>query len=137
MKTKSTKSIKEEKVSVYDSFDLPKQAIDLFLDVGAGICNSQKLSDSDNFTYDMSKVKEYKPKTKIPDIISELVRQTNYKDDYNWKCDNKFVSDGVIIEVVAYSIKTSDWCIVNMDGIEKKISKKYFKELYENRMVGL
>ena len=120
--------------SIYNNFNLSKQTINLFLDIGAGICNSQKLSDSENFTYDMLKVKEYKPKTKIPEIISELVRLSNYKDDYNWKGDNKFVSNGMEIELIAYSIKTSDWCIVKMDGIEKKISKKYLRELYENRV---
>lgn len=130
--------IKKTKTSNYKDdydWDLPENIINLFQDIGAGICNMQKLSDAEKFTYDMSKVKEYKPKTKIPEIISQVLLKSNSKDDYNWKYDKKFVSNGTNIEIITYSIKTCDWCMVSINGKIKKISKKYLRELYEENFI--
>lgn len=100
-----------------------------------GEYSNNRKPDSDNYTYDMSKVKEYIPKTKIPDIIADVLLESNYKDDYNWKYDNIFIAEGIRVEVIDYSIKTSDWCIIKINGKEIKVSKKYLREIYENRTV--
>lgn len=108
---------------------------DLFTDISSGICYIQKLVESqeENSRYNLSKVKKYKPKTNILNIIHNIIDISSIKKDYEWHYDTEFVSDNTNIKILKYSINTSDWCIVLMDGIEKRITKIFLKELYERR----
>jgi hypothetical protein len=106
---------------------------DLIMDVAAGICYCQKLVDAIKGKYDLSKVKEYKPKTKIPEIIQEVLNESNYRKSYEWQYDKTFIYDGSEIEVIRYDINTDDWCVVKIDGKEVKITKKNLKNWWEER----
>ena len=113
--------------------NIPQNVKDMFSDIGAGICYSQKLTDANKGTYDLSKVKQYKPKTKIPEIIKEILEESEYRKMYEWEYDKEFVSDGVKIQVIKYDISTSDWCLVLMDSKEVKMTKKNLREWWNNR----
>ena len=113
--------------------DISQIEKDMIMDVAAGICYAQKAWDAQKGTYDLSKVKVYKPKTKIPQIIQEALEESGYRKFYEWEYDKNFVSDGYEIEVVKYDIQTDDWCIVLFNGEKKKITKRYLRELWEER----
>ena len=108
---------------------------DLFSDISAGICHIQKVIEAqkENGRYDLSKVKKYKPKTNILDIIHNAIDLSNIKKDYEWQFEKEFISDNTNIKILRYDINTSDWCIILMDDREIKISKKFLRELYERR----
>ena len=107
---------------------------DLFTDVSAGICFMQKfnetLDDMRKTKYKLSKVKKYIPKTEIPKIIQNALDNLD-KSKFKWKHDIEFISNNNKIKVIKYDNNTFDWCIVNIDGEEKKISKCYLRELWE------
>ena len=81
----------------------------------------------------MSMVRDYKPRTKIPDMIKEILEESNYRQSYEWHYDKSFTFDKIKIEVIRYDINTSDWCIVKIDGEEKKITKKGLRKLWESK----
>lgn len=114
-----------------NTFDnIPLFVRNMFEDIGAGICLCQKLADANKGKYDMSKVKKYKPKTEIPNIIKNILEETDYRKSYEWQYEKKFIYEGDVIEVIKYSIDTGDYCIININGEEMKVRKKYLKELY-------
>jgi hypothetical protein len=114
---------------------IPKNVKDLVEDIAFGICNSQKLIEAENGTYDMSKVKKYNHKTQLHNIINDALKESNYRDSYEWKYERKFVYDGDLVELIKYDITTRDLCYLKIDGEDKKVSKKYFKEMWKNREV--
>ncbi len=130
-------NIKILKIDVNENDEIvgDKELVDLFLDIGAGICNAQKYAETikPDSTFDMSKVRDYKPRTKIPDMIKEILEESNYRQSYEWHYDKSFTFDKIKIEVIRYDINTSDWCIVKIDGEEKKITKKGLRELWESK----
>ena len=130
-------NIKILKIDVDENDEIvgDKELVDLFLDISAGICNAQKYAESikPGSTFDMNKIKDYTPRTKIPDMIKEILEESNYRQGYEWQYDKAFMFDKSKIEVVRYNINTSDWCIVKMDGEEKKMTKKGLRELWESR----
>ena len=107
--------------------------MDLLSDIGANICYAQKLWDSIGGTYDLSKVKKYKPKTKLPEIVNRILQESNFRDKYEWDGDKEFQCDLGKIKVLEYGITTSDWCVVDCQGHSRKISKKWLRELYNSR----
>lgn len=113
--------------------DIPIKVLDLVTDCAAGICYCQKAWDAQFGTYDLSKVKEYKPKTKLPQIIKEILEESGYRESYNWQYDKKFTSDGIVFEVMKYDIETFEYCFVKMDSKEIKITKKCLREWWEGR----
>lgn len=115
--------------------DIPQLVKDMFSDVGAGICYQAKLATAamKNSIFDLSKVKQYKPKTEIPKIIQDALSESEYRKLYEWHYDNEFTSNGVDIKVIKYDISTSDWCLVLMDGKEVKMTKKNLREWWEER----
>jgi len=115
--------------------NIPYYVKDMFSDIGAGICYAQKVDSASmkNSTFDLSKVKQYKPKTEIPQIIQDALSESEYRKEYEWQYDKGFTSDGVKFEVIKYDINTSDWCLVLMDGKEVKMTKKNLREWWEER----
>lgn len=113
-----------------------EKVLDLYADVAAGICYSQKLDSAaiENSTFDLSKVKKYIPKTKLPGIIQDILRESGYQKLYDWQHENKFISSGIHIEVLNYSIKTKDYCLVLMDGKEVKMTKVGLREWWNGRV---
>lgn len=110
--------------------DIPQHVKDLFEDTCAGICYSQKMASEG---YDLSKVKEYKPKTNIPQIIEEILRKSNYRQGYEWDHEKEFTSCGCKIKVLEYGIDTDDWCIIERDGKKVKIAKRALREWWDDR----
>lgn len=112
------------------------QVYDMFFDIGAGICNTQKFAEAmkENSKFDTSKVKQYQPKTQIPKIIEDVLNESEYWKGYEWQHQKEFMSNGVSYKVVRYDVNTSDWCLVEKNGKEIRISKKYLKELWERSM---
>jgi len=116
----------------YELFkDTPSRVVDLVMDIAAGICYSQKAWDAQFGTYDLSKVKEYKQKTELPQIIEDALRDSDYKKAYEWKNDKEFSSDGISFNVVDYSIETFEYCLVEMDGEKVKMTKKCLREWWD------
>lgn len=128
--------INNDDIITYDSDDKDAlQVINMLYDIAAGICNSQKLDSAmmPNSKFNMSKIKHYQPRTKIPEIIQNALNNSNYRKDYEWQHDTEFISDGIHFKVIKYDITTSDWCLVLMDGREKKMTKKSLREWWEDR----
>lgn len=113
--------------------DIPTKVLDLVTDCAAGICYCQKLSDAQHGTYDLSKVKAYKPKTKLPQIIKEILEESGYRKSYEWQNEKEFISDGIEFRIIKYDIDTFEYCFVLMDGEEIKITKKCLREWWEGR----
>lgn len=109
-----------------------KITTDLLLDIGANICYAQKLWDSIGGTYDLTKVKQYQPKTQLPYLVNEILKQSNFRDKYEWDGEMEFKCDLGNVKILEYGINTSDWCIINCNGEDRKISKKWLRELYNN-----
>jgi hypothetical protein len=111
-------------------------AEDLFADIGAGICHTVKLSDSNNGKFDMKKVKKYNPKTKVPEVITNALNKSKYWEDYEWKGNKRFNCDYGDIEILEYNIKTGDSCLIRIyeDNTYKdiRLNKKYINELYNS-----
>jgi len=112
---------------------IPERVIDLFLDAGAGICYAQKQCDSIDGSYDLSKVKHYEPKTRIPDIIQSCLAKSDYRESYKWKYDNEFYTDCIYFKVLDYNITTGEYCLVTMGNEEVKMTKKCLREWWEGR----
>lgn len=129
--------IKILKIDVDENDELvgDKELVDLFYDIGAGLCNAQKYAESikPDSTFDISKVKDNTPRTKIPDMIKEILEESNYRQGYEWQYDNVFISNNSKIEVVEYDLDTEDWCIIKVNGKEMKVNKKYLRKLWELR----
>jgi len=106
---------------------------DIYTDIGAGICFAQKAWDAQNGSYNLKKIKQYQYKTSIPNMISDALKESNYRQSYEWQYEREFISDNMKIEVIKYDIETSDWCVVKIDEVEKKISKKWLNQLYQNK----
>lgn len=117
--------------SIFD--DIPEKVKDLYMDLGWGICNAQKLWDAEKGTYDMSKVKKYKQKTNLNQIINDALQDSNYRKSYEWEHDSQFVFFGELVELIRYDIQTGDVCMVKINGTDKTITKKYFREIWELR----
>jgi len=123
-----------ESINNIKTFDNISQHVkDMFSDIGAGICYTQKLVDANKGKYDLSKVKQYKPKTKIPEIIKEILEESEYRKMYEWEYDREFVSGGIKFKVIKYNINTGDWCLVLRDDKEVKMTKKNLREWWESR----
>ena len=112
---------------------VPRRVIDLFLDIGAGICYAQKQSDSLDGSYDLSRVKHYEPKTILPELIQCCLTESNYGESYKWKHDNEFRTDGIDFRVMDYNINTGEYCLVIMGGEEVKMTKRCLIEWWESR----
>ena len=110
---------------------VPRRVIDLFLDIGAGICYAQKQSDSLDGSYDLSRVKHYEPKTILPELIQCCLTESNYGESYKWKHDNEFRTDGYRFQ--GNGLQHKYWRILpsNHGKGRGKDDKKVF-----NRMVG-
>lgn len=117
-------------------WNIPKKVLDLVSDIAFGICNSQKLSDSEKGTYDMSKVKKYTPKTELCNTINNLLIESKYRDAYKWQNDNTFQSIEGKIQVIKYDITTNDKCLIKIDDEETLVLKIYLKDLWDNRIRG-
>lgn len=112
-----------------------KCILNMFYDIGAAICNVQKLAESmkEDSTYDMSKVNTYENKTNIPQIIEEALKKSKYWEGYDWQYDKNFNSGGIRYHIIRFGINTSDWCIVERDDVQTKMSKKHIRQLWEKR----
>ena len=101
-----------------------------FDDIGAGVCYTQKMATDG---YDLTSVSEYKPKTKIPEIINNELNDIDkdLKEKFGWNKKDTFKSNIGTIKVLKYSHNTFDWALIEVNGEERKISKKWLNELWE------
>lgn len=113
--------------------NVPQRFRAMLTDIVAGIIYSQQFAETlkEKSTFDMKKVKKYKPQTLIPHIVKKALRESGYRKEYEWPHEKKFLHEERKIEIKKYDITTSDWCLVEIDGVETKISKRYLIELWE------
>lgn len=108
---------------------------DMIYDIGAGICNCQKIAEAnqENSKFNLSKIKKYTPKTNILNVINDILNETDYRKSYEWQHNKIFDIDDLHIEVIKYDINTGEKCNVLINNETVTITKKYLKELWKGR----
>jgi lysophospholipase L1-like esterase len=110
---------------------------DIFYDISVGICGSQKFDiNGERMVKDTKKFqKQYKPKTQLPNIIEGILNPflEQVHKEYSWQYDLEFRSQDTNIRIIEYK-PFSDYAIIQYDNEEPtRVSKKYVKELWEER----
>lgn len=110
---------------------------DLVYDIALGITGNQSLgygADSDRLRDKSKKIQKLKPKTNLHNIIEDALEESQYHKAYEWDKEKVFkTKDGEQVELIKYDITTGDCCTVNIDGKEMKMTKRCFREWWENR----
>lgn len=125
--------------SLVEDFGVSEKVADLIEDIAYGIDSIQTLTTGEQLKTKNKKLQKYLHRTPLNEIIEETVIPVleEIKNEYSWSGEWQFISGEEVVKLHAYPPYT-DWCEISRSGNKPiKVNKKYFKAIYEERIIAI